>query len=106
MRGTGETLPQEDEETTTVVARILALGVADGKDRMWRKRLAWSVGRAIEKAWFSEMRKPPTKANTVKSNGTGSHCHARYPVSWSKKIDDVIRLHAGCDTPQLSLALG
>jgi hypothetical protein len=106
MRGTGETLPQQDDSTTTVVARITASGVAIGKDNVWRKRLAWSVGRAIEKAWVAETRSPPTKANTVKSNGNGSHCHARYPISWSKKIDDVIKLHAGCDTPQLSLALG
>ncbi len=82
---------QEDSVTTTVVARIRALGI--GSDR----RLAWRVGAMVRDSWQKCYGQLPTKANTTKVSGTGSHCHARYPHAWAPRIDDMILHTCGDD---------
>ena len=88
---------QEDATTTTVVARVRALGLQR------TNALAWAAGAAVRQAWLSAHGSLPPKANTAKSTGTGSHCHARYPLSWRGRIDEIIRACAGDDPRQLSL---
>lgn len=88
---------QEDATTTTVVARVRALGLQR------TNALTWAAGAAVRQAWLSALGSLPPKANTAKSTGTGSHCHARYPLAWRGRIDDIIRACAGNDPRQLSL---
>jgi hypothetical protein len=89
---------QEDATSTTVVARIRALGVPNSK------RLAWNVGAAVRRSWTKTYGTLPVKANTMKVSGTGSHCHARYPLAWALRIDQLIALHLGsASTTQLAL---
>jgi hypothetical protein len=89
---------QEDATSTTVVARIRALAVPNSK------RLAWNVGAAVRRSWTKTYGTLPVKANTTKVSGTGSHCHARYPLSWAPRIDQLIALHVGsASTTQLTL---
>jgi hypothetical protein len=92
-----DVLDQEDATTTTVVARIHATGVEH------TKRLAWHAGSAVRAEWEREYRCLPPKANTAKVSGRGSHCHARYPRSWSDRIDAIVRSLAGDSTVQTSL---
>lgn len=85
---------QEDAVTTTVVARIRALGVPPSRG------LAWRVGSDVRRAWEKEHGTLPLKANTAKVTGKGSHCHARYPLSWAPRIDAAIARHSGLPTPE------
>ena len=48
---------QEDATSTTVVARIRALGVPGDK------RLAWNVGAAVRRSWTKSYGTLPVKAN-------------------------------------------
>ena len=88
---------QEDAESTTVVARIAALGLTRSN------ALSWAAGAAVREEWLKTHKSLPPKANTAKSSGHGSHCHARYPLSWCARIDGIIRACAGNDPRQLSL---
>lgn len=90
---------QEDEGTTTVVARIKALGVRGGR------KFAWRVGSVVRAAWEKQHGSLPVKANTAKVSGHGSHCHARYPLSWVPRIDAIVAFHAGTEGPQGCLTL-
>lgn len=92
-----DVLDQEDADTTTVVARIHAVGVEH------TKRLAWHAGSAVRAEWEREHHSLPPKANTAKVSGRGSHCHARYPRSWAERIDAIVRGLAGGSTVQTSL---
>lgn len=92
---------KEDATSTTVVARIRALGVVNNK------RLAWNIGAAVRRSWTKTHGTLPVKANTTKVSGTGSHCHARYPLSWAPRIDQLIALHVGsASATQLALFVG
>ena len=73
--------------------------------------LAWTaVSEAVAGCW-SERRNharrygtQPPKHNTVKACGRGVHCHARYPMDWCKKLDEIIMLCAGVSPTQPSFA--
>jgi hypothetical protein len=88
---------QEDATTTTVAARVNALGLTRSN------ALTWAAGAAVRRAWLNAHGSLPPKANTAKSSGHGSHCHARYPTSWRERIDSIILACAGSDPRQLSL---
>jgi hypothetical protein len=78
-------LEQEDDCTTTVVARIAALGFEQ------TPKLSWQAGSAAQAEWRRQHGSQPPKANTAKVNGHGAHCHARYPVEWRDTLDRIIR---------------
>lgn len=90
----------EDAGSTTVIARIAALGIA------YSPRLAWRAGSAVRAVWERRHGELPPKANTRKRNGRGNHCHARYPLAMTAEIDAIIRETAGCAPTQPSLPLG
>ena len=102
-RSTGTTLDvlavyeQEDDATTTVAARVSALGVRRSN------ALTWAAGATVRRAWLRAFGSLPPKANTSKTSGHGSHCHARYPTSWRGRIDEIVLACAGSDPRQLSL---
>tara|TARA_R110000868_G_scaffold175298_1_gene412275 strand:- start:109 stop:504 length:396 start_codon:yes stop_codon:yes gene_type:complete len=92
-------LEQEDASSTTVVARIAALGIEH------TPRLAWQAGAAAQAEWRRLHHEQPPKANTAKVSGTGAHCHARYPVEWADTLDRIIRGCAHGDARQCVLPL-
>ena len=98
-----ESLPHQDALTTTVIGRIAALGLFAGEPEK-RKRLAWEAGGLAQKAWRQRYGTQPTKANTRKNAGPGYHCHARYPLDWCAKLDEIIMVCAGVSPTQPSFA--
>ena len=94
-----DALDREDATTTTVVARIHALGFA------YSKHLAWTCGTAAQRAWRRRCGRQPPKANTTKGSGHGAHCHARYPLSWRAELDAIVAACAGDAPTQGRLAL-
>ena len=102
-RSTGTTLDvlavyeQEDDATTTVAARVSALGVRRSN------ALTWAAGATVRRAWLRAFGSLPPQANTSKTSGHRSHCHARYPTSWRGRIDEIVLACAGSDPRQLSL---
>lgn len=94
-----DALDREDATTTTVVARIHALGFA------YSKHLAWTCGTAAQRAWRRRCGRQPMKANTTKGSGHGAHCHARYPISWRAELDAIVAACAGDAPTQGRLAL-
>lgn len=98
-----ENLPHQDTRTTTVIGRIAALGLFAG-DPEKRKRLAWEAGGIAQRAWRQRYGNQPPKHNTLKASGRGAHCHARYPMDWCKKLDEIIMLCAGVSPTQPSFA--
>lgn len=98
-----ESLPHQDALTTTVIGRIAALGLFAGEPEK-RKRLAWEAGGLAQKAWRQRYGTQPTKQNTRKNAGPGYHCHARYPLDWCQKLDEIIMVCAGVSPTQPSFA--
>lgn len=94
-----DALHREDATTTTVVARIAALGFAHSN------HLAWVAGAAAQRAWRRRCGRQPVKANTTKGRGHGAHCHARYPLSWRDELDAIVRACANDAPTQGVLAL-
>ncbi len=99
VAGVSDVLLREDEHTTTVVARIAALGYASDK------HLAWRCGSAAQAAWRRRNGTQPPKANTSKTRGGGNHCHARYPIAWRDELDRIIHATAGNAPSQGTLDL-
>lgn len=98
-----ESLPHQDAVTTTVIGRIAALGLFAGEPEK-RKRLAWEAGGLAQKAWRARYGTQPTKQNTRKNAGPGYHCHARYPLDWCQRLDEIIMVCAGVSPTQPSFA--
>jgi hypothetical protein len=98
-----ESLPHQDTLTTTVIGRIAALGLFAGEPEK-RKRLAWEAGGLAQRAWRQRYGTQPPKHNTLKACGVGVHCHARYPMDWCQKLDEIIMLCAGVSPTQPSFA--
>lgn len=68
----------------TVIDRVTALGYEA------HKSLTWPVGDAARTAWLKSTGHLPDKGLRRKTGGTGSHCFALYPPSFSVHIDRII----------------
>lgn len=73
----------------TVVERIRELGIEPSRE------LSWRAGDAVRRAWEARTGSLPEKALRRKSSGTGSHCFAIYPESFTPEIDAILRELAG-----------
>ena len=55
--------------------------------------LSWSVGAEARDAWIRQTGQEPEKVLTPKTNGPGTHCIARYPLSFWREIERIVDQH-------------